>query len=99
MLQGRIALDGVPFTLELPRAPVVHHNTRKRVRYTRRLIETREKPVEVFGILEFVSQDMARVGVSADVLPKITLILEHPVDNAAEKGDVGATADRYVKVG
>ena len=61
--------------------------------------EAREHPVEIFGILEFLTDDVRRVGERDDVLAEIAFVGQEPTDERAEKDDVRAAADRRVHVG
>ena len=62
-------------------------------------VEPGEEPGEVLGILELLGDQRRGVGVGEHVILEVLLFFEDVADQAAQKNDVGAGAERGVDVG
>ena len=59
-------------------------------------IEAAEHAVQIFGVLEILADDRGGVGVRHHVLVEPAIVLQHVVNDPAQKRNIGAGANRHV---
>jgi hypothetical protein len=79
-----------------------HHGMRtavRRVILARAIDPAREESIEVFGVLEIFAHQIRRVGERDHVVFEPALVDQQPIDERAQKDDVGPTPNRSVDIG